>query len=139
MIFEQHPDDPNWWVDSDCLFGDYESVELIVETAGDTPCDEIISQLSGLASNTHHYVIAAAELILDNYSYEHFANLGIDRTLLVDETIDDVANASKLESVLVTDAKKKNFEMSFAVPWDPHHSFDIQFKNENAESCAVNG
>ncbi|MEL7500642.1 MAG: hypothetical protein AAFN77_23820 [Planctomycetota bacterium] len=139
MIFEQHPDDPNWWIDSDCLFGEFESVELIVKTAGVAPNDALVAALSGIANDSRQYVLAAAELILENYSNEHYRNLGVDESMLVDETIDDVANAAKLESVFVDDAYKKAFEMSFTVPWDPHHSFDVEFENGDAETCAVNG
>ena len=139
MIFDQNPDDPNWWTDADCLFGECESVELTVQTNGAAPDDAMMSELSEIANDSQKYILAAAELILENYSYEHFANLGVDPSLLVNETIDDVANAVTLSSVFVTDAHEKTFEMSFTVPWDTHHSFDVEFENGNAETCAVNG
>ena len=139
MIFEQNPDDPNWWTDSDCLFGEYESVELTVETTGEAPDDATLSEVSSIADEARKYILAAAELILENYSYEHFADLGVDKSLLVDETVEDVANAVALVSVFFTNAREKMFEMSFTAPWDPHHTFDVDFENGNAETCAVNG
>ena len=139
MIFEQDPDDPNWWTDNDCLFGQWESIELTVQTTGEAPDDDMISELTAIANDSQKYIIAAAELILENYSYEHFRSLGVDALLLVEETVDDVANAATLTSVFVTDPHKKTFEMSFAVPWDPYHSFDVEFENGDAETCTVNG
>lgn len=139
MIFEQNPDDPNLWTDSDCLFGECESVELTVETDGSPPDEATVSKLSDIANNSLNYIRAAAELILENYSYEHFANLGVDQSLLVDETVDGVADAAKLVSVFVTNAHEETFEMSFTVPWDSYHSFDVEFEVGKAETCAVNG
>ena len=139
MIFEQNPDDPTWWTDTDCLFGECESVELTVVTDGSSPDDATVDELSAVAKEANKYIHAAAELILENYSREHFASLGIDESLLVNETVDEVANAVTLRSMLVTDAAEKTFEMSFTAPWDSHHSFDVEFENGDAETCAVNG
>ena len=139
MIFEQNPDDPNWWTAVDCLFGECESVELTVVTDGSSPDDATVGDLSAVAKDTGKYILAAAELILDNYSREHFASLGVDESLLVNETVDEIANAVTLKSVLVTNAAEKTFEMSFTAPWDSHHSFDVEFENGGAGTCAVNG
>ena len=138
-FFEQNPDDPTWWTDTDCLFGECESVELTVVTDGSSPDDAAVDELSAVAKEANKYIHAAAELILENYSREHFASLGIDESLLVNETVDEVANAVTLRSMLVTNAAEKTFEMSFTAPWDSHHSFDVEFENGDAETCAVNG
>ena len=139
MYLEQHPEEPKWWRDEDCLFGDFESVELTLETDGTAPGDAMLDSLSGIKADLDQFVRAAAALILDNYSYEHFAKIGVDVTLLVDETVDDIARVAKLTSIWVNDIENRTFDLSFIVPWDNHHTFDVEFENGKAVTCSVNG
>ncbi|EMI43405.1 hypothetical protein RRSWK_04084 [Rhodopirellula sp. SWK7] len=85
-------------------------------------------------------VLAAAELILDNYSYSHFKDLGVDESLLVtEETPEAIAKSITLVSFWFNDTDGDSFELSFSAPWDRSHSFDVEFDGGDALCCAVNG
>ena len=84
--------------------------------------------------------LKAATHILNNYSYKYFRDLGIDEELLLkDETPEAMQRVATLESVVFHEPQCKEFELSFSVPWDDEHSFDVEFKDGKAISCSVNG
>ena len=82
----------------------------------------------------------ASELILENYSYEHFKKLGIEESLLLkDETVHGMSKVVTLESAWFIDAACDEFELSFTVPWDSYHVFSVEFSDGEAVACSVNG
>jgi hypothetical protein len=101
--------------------------------------EDALASISGVLSSMAQYVPQAAELILENYSYEHFKKLGIPEEKLVDETPEAVGAAVSLDGVYFFDPEGDSFEMSFSAPWDPHHTFDIEFEDGKATGCSVNG
>jgi len=84
-------------------------------------------------------VLRSAELILDNYSYDHFRKLGVDEDKLVEETPEAVAAAVTLTELSYFDVHGGVFEASFRAPWDPHHHFDVEHEEGEPISCAVTG
>ena len=79
--------------------------------------------------------------MLENYSFDHFKKLGVDEALLVEETAEAIASAVTLIGLFFFDfdGNIEEFEASFTVPWDPHHSFDIEHEGGEPTCCAVNG
>ncbi len=59
----------------------------------------------------------------------YFANIGVPKSRLVDETPAAIATAATLESAWFNDSEAQSFELSFSVPWDDNHSFDVEFEN----------
>jgi hypothetical protein len=110
---------------------------LISESRPDAAyIDTVVKTLGSVQQLT----LQAAHLILENYSYEHFKNLGInDSLLLKDKTPEGMQKVAKLNSVCFFDEDCEDFELSFSVPWDEEHSFDVEFNGREAISCAVNG
>ena len=93
----------------------------------------VLEDLDGL-------VLKASERILENYSYEHFKGLGVDESLLLkDESPEAMSKVVQLQSAWFVDSDCEQMEMSFSVPWDEHHSYDVEFEEGEALTCAVNG
>lgn len=113
------------------------SLTLVSETK---PSQGYIESAIGVLNSIDDRVLMASALILENYSYEHFRDLGVDETLLLkDETPEAMSKVAKLKSVWFDGSTCENFEMSFTVPWDEHHSFDVEFEGGRAVCCSVNG
>lgn len=84
-------------------------------------------------------ILDAAGHILDNYSSAHFRKLGVPEEKLAQENAEAIAAVISLNSIYIFNPVELEFEMSFKAPWDDHHSFDIEFEEGEAISCAVNG
>jgi hypothetical protein len=84
--------------------------------------------------------LAASDLILENYSYEHYKNLGVEESLLIPgESAEEMARVATLQSIRFFDEDAESCEMSFSVPWDHHHSYDVEFEDGEPVTCSVNG
>lgn len=139
--FEQLPDDPEWWGDPNYIVADSRpAIQLVATTDGDAPDSGYTANIVTTLADIDALILAAAELILDNYSYDHFKSLGVPESSLVkDETPEAIAGAVTLKSIWFNDSDCESFEMSFSAPWDDHHSFDVEFDGGEATCCAVNG
>lgn len=139
--FRQLPDDAEWWSDPTYVASTTRPpISLTTTTDGSAPDEAFVEMMLGTLSRIDALVLAAAELILDNYSYEHFKGLGVNESLLVkEETPAAIAKAVTLVSVWFNDPDGDSFEMSFSAPWDDHHSFDVEFDDGIPTCCAVNG
>lgn len=139
--FRQLPDDTEWWSDPSFAVSETRPpISLTSTTDGNAPDDAYVQMMIDTLSRIDDLVLAAAELILDNYSYDHFKGLGVDEALLVkEETPEAIAKAVALVSVWFNDPDGDSFELSFSAPWDDHHSFDVEFDGGDATCCAVNG
>lgn len=109
-------------------------------TSGDEPNYEHIALATARLESIDELVLKASELILGNYSYEHFKKLGVQESLLLqDETREAMSKVVVLESVWFVEPSCDEYELSFSVPWDPYHSFDVEFAQDEAICCSVNG
>jgi hypothetical protein len=104
------------------------------------PDESYITKVTDVLGNIEGLISKACVLILQNYSYEHFHELGVKEDLLLkEETPDAMSKVVKLVEVSFCDQDCEEYELSFSAPWDDYHSFDVEFKNQEAISCAVNG
>ena len=86
------------------------------------------------------FITKASEEILDNYSYEHYKGLGVsEENLEKEETTEAISKRVTLSSIWFFSESCEDFELSFEVPWDDHHSYDVEFEENEASCCAVNG
>ena len=141
MEFTQSTDDSEWWiVEAYDLPGTRPPIRITVDTGGDAPTEDCVSKVKDLLGKLDALVLDAAEHILENYSYEHFRSLGMNESLLLkDETPPGMAAVVELQSAWFFDIECTSFELSFFVPWDEEHSFDVEFEDGAAVTCAVNG
>lgn len=138
LTFDEQEDDL-WTCTSAQLGPEYETIRLTLSSVAEPDQDYIDRALSVLKS-IDDLSLKAAEQILENYSYEHFKNLGTDEGLLLkDETPQAMRKVAKLKEVWFNEPECQEFEMSFSVPWDNHHSFDVEFEDGEAICCSVNG
>lgn len=130
----------DWWsCTSFRLRPESDPVRLTL-TSETEPDQTYIDRALSVLESVDDLRLKAAMHILDNYSYEHFKGLGVDDALLLkDETPEAMRDVAKLESVWFNESECGDFEMSFSVPWDDHHSFDVEFEGGEAVCCSVNG
>ena len=114
-------------------------VSIVVCNKGEPPSAAQARKIDKLLARLDALILQAAPFILENYSRDHFKGLGIAEEKLVEETHEAIARAVTLESICVFDADENDFELSFSAPWDPHHSFDVEFEAGEATDCSVNG
>ena len=137
LTFEQEDED-EWVIKRVNLPGSLPPVSL--DWNGEAaPSTEEIENLEKFIANIHTLFSSSAELILENYSYDHFKELGISEDKLVEETAEAVSAVITLKHIRIYDLDGGEFELSFIVPWDPHHSFDVEYEENKAECCSVNG
>lgn len=132
-------DEDTWLLPAVQLLSGRDPVEVRVFSTERPVSKDVLASISGVLSSIAEYVPKAAELIMENYSYEHFKKLGVPEAKLVKETPEAVAAAVSLDSVYFFDPEEGGFELSFSAPWDPHHSFDVEFEDGEATGCSVNG
>ena len=127
------------WSQPEYVITSVHAVSLTVTTLGEAPTPDELQTVQSQLDSWADLISAAAPLILENYDYAHFKALGVDESLLVAETPEAIAAAARLESVWFNDASGESFELSFTVPWDDHHSFDVEFAGGVPICCSVNG
>lgn len=138
ITFDEQEDD--WWTCTSFQVRPGMPPIRFTLTSDEQPDQPYIDSVIGLLKDMDELVLKASELILENYSYEHFKGLGIDESLLLkDETPEAMSKVARLQSVCFFDDGCEQMEMSFSVPWDEYHSFDVEFEEGEAVTCAVNG
>jgi len=139
--FIQDPDDPESWIDESCaLSGSRAPVAITVITGGPEPSAACKKMIQGKLRKLERTILSSAELVLENYSFEHYKNLGVDESLLLrEETASAMAKVVTLESMWFYDEEGETYELSFTVPWDSEHTYDVEIEEDEATSCSVNG
>lgn len=109
-------------------------------TSDNEPDELYVSAVIEKLKQLDEFVLSACHLILDNYSYEHYKGLGVQEDKLErKETPEAISNRAVLRSVWIMSEECDEFELSFALPWDEYHSYDVEFENDEPVCCAVNG
>ena len=138
LTFDEQEDD--LWICTEFHIRPGSEPLQIILVSDSEPDQNYIDKAIRVLESVDDLTIQAATHILDNYSYEYFKNLGIDEDLLLKvETPEAMQQVVTLESVIFCESQCKEFELSFSVPWDEEHSFDVEFKDGKAISCSVNG
>lgn len=134
----QQEDEDVWMIDAVPASAS-RPLRIAVLSEGRRPSAAVISRLESILSKVETLIPLAATLILENYSYDHFKKLGVAEEKLVGDDAEAIARAVTLESIYFFAPEDDGFEMSFRAPWDAYHSFDVEFKGEEAITCSVNG
>ena len=139
--FEQLPDDAEWWGDPAFRVAEGRPpIQLVAVTDGDPPDSRYAANIVRYLIDVDALILRASVLILDNYSYQHFRELGVAESSLVkEETPEAIAQAVTLQSVWFFDSDCESAELSFSVPWDDQHLFSVEFDSGEATCCSVNG
>lgn len=135
----QDSDGDTSWIDLDDDLGDGHGIVLIIETTGEPPTAEAVENAVRILARAVSLTGSAAELVLDNYSKEMWVELGVDEEELVDETPEAIATAMTLEIAAFDGEEFGSFELTFSLPWDDEHSYDVEFEGDEPVICAVNG
>lgn len=138
IIFNEQEDD--WWTCTEYELQEDESNIRLTFTSDDEPTQEYVNMAVSHITKIKELTLKASKLILENYSYDHFKKLGVEENLLLkEETPCAMSKVVSLSSLWFMDQEGKEFEMSFTIPWDDHHSFDVEFESGEATYCSVNG
>lgn len=138
LDFDEHDDDA--WICNDYVVSPSRPSVCVTLTAENKPSPEYVAAAVGVLSNIESLIMKASELILENYSYEHFKKMGIDEALLLkEENAEAMSKVVNLLSAWFLNPSCDEFELSFAVPWDPYHVFSVEFDQGQAICCTVNG
>ena len=136
--FDEHEDD-FWTCTSFQITPSMPNVRLTLTSDGE-PTGDYISRAVAKLANVDELILKASELILENYSYEHFRKLGVEESLLLkEENAEAMSKVVVLQSAWFLDPSGDEYELSFSAPWDAYHSFDVEFAGDDASSCSVNG
>jgi len=115
------------------------SIRVSVLKEGSSPSATEIDFINKLLADIESLIAKASVLVLNNYSYNHFKNLGVSESLLVKDSTEAIAAAITLHELYFFNITEGNFEASFRAPWDSHHSFDIEHQGGEPICCSVNG
>jgi len=139
-LFKQDPDDKGMWIAEEVKIPGRPAIAVIALNEGGRPDAELLEGIDQYLATLDELTLAAAELILENYSYDHFKKAGVAEKLLVkEETPEAMAAAITLQTAVFFEPDAQTFELSFEVPWDDQHSYDVEFEDGEAVSCSVNG
>lgn len=140
LNFNQDSEEPELWAAENVPVGEKRPpIHIMVQTDGETPSSECQKIVKALLSEMDDKILAAAELLLENYSYEHYKKLGVeDDHLLRDETPEGMANKAVLRALWLFDEDGDDYELWFTVPWDHEHTYDVEFENGEPIGCSVN-
>ena len=89
-IFEEEDEDV-WVVDGFQISDPRPPIRVSVNKEGSPPSIDEIAKIEKITADIEPLILRAAELILDNYSYDHFKKLGVDESKLVEETPEAIA------------------------------------------------
>ena len=133
--------DSECWSDKKYFFAEgFPPIRVRYNTGGPEPDNECCDRVMTALSPGYALILSAASQILHNYSYAHFKKLRIPASRLVkEETPDAIAKAIRLYFASFSHRTPNEFELSFYVSWDQHHSYDVRFQDGKAIYCGVNG
>ncbi len=140
LNFIQDPEEPDLWsAENVPVGGARPPIHVMVQTDGEEPPADTSKAVQDILKTLDEKVLAAADFLLDNYSYEHYKKLGIeDADLLREETAEAMAEHAVLRALWLFDEDGEGYEMWFTVPWDAEHTYDVEFEDGEPVSCSVN-
>lgn len=138
ITFDEQEDD--WWTCTSLEVAEGRPAIRLTLTSDTEPTGSYIAAAIEKLGHLDGLIKSASELILDNYSYEHYKGLGVpEERLEREETPEAISRRAVLRSVWFMSKQCDEFELSFELPWDGHHSYDVEFENGEPVCCAVNG
>lgn len=138
IIFDEQED--NWWTCTSYEVAQGRPAIRLTLTTDVEPTRSYISVVIDKLKDLDGLIKSASARILENYSYEHYKGLGVSECNLVqEETPEAISNRAVLRSVWFMSEECDEFELSFELPWDAYHSYDVEFENGEAICCSVNG
>jgi hypothetical protein len=139
MVFTFDEQDDDLWIAKEySSTKDRKPVRLIFSSETE-PDNDYLSAATKLLEQIDELILSAAELILENYSYSHYQGLGVAEDKLVNESAEAISKVAVLKSIYFASPLCDDFELSFHLPWDDHHSYDVEFEDGDAVCCTVNG
>ena len=138
--FTQDPEEPDLWAAENVPAGNGRPpIHVLIQTDGEEPDSGASKVVKAIIDNLDDHILAASEFLLDNYSYEHCKKLGIeDDQLLKEETAEAMAEKAVLRALWLFDEDGDGYELWFTLPWDPVHTYDVEFEDGAPVSCSVN-
>lgn len=138
--FTQDPEEPDLWAAENVPVGEGRPpIHVMIQTDGEEPDGAASKVVKAIIDNLDEQILAAADFLLDNYSYEHYKKLGIeDGQLLREETAEAMADKAVLRALWLFDEDGDGYELWFTLPWDPVHTYDVEFEDGTPVSCSVN-
>ncbi|MGE8589576.1 MAG: hypothetical protein ACN6OD_09290, partial [Alcaligenes sp.] len=99
--FNQDPEEPDLWAAENVPVGDGRPpIHVMIQTDGEEPDSGASKVVKAIIDNLDDHILAAAEFLLDNYSYEHYKKLGLeDDQLLQEETAEAMAEKAVLRAL----------------------------------------
>ncbi|WP_313620926.1 hypothetical protein [Achromobacter sp.] len=140
FIFTQDVEEPDLWAAENVAAGEGRPpIHVMIQTDGEEPGGAASKVVKAIIDNLDDQILAASEFLLDNYSYEHCKKLGIeDDQLLPEETAEAMAEKAVLRALWLFDEDGDGYELWFTLPWDPVHTYDVEFEDGTPVSCSVN-
>jgi hypothetical protein len=138
LIFNEQEDD--WWTCTEYFVRERNETIRLTFTSDEKPSESFINKALEKLKEIDQLALQAATEILGNYSYEHYKSLGVpEEKLEKNETPEAISNRAVLVSAWFMSEDCDEFELSFELPWDDYHSYDVEFENNKPLCCAVNG
>jgi len=138
LKFNEQEDD--WWTCTNYLIKERNEPIRLTFTSVDKPSERYINKVIEKLKDIDQLVLQAANEILENYSYEHYKSLGVpEEKLEKNETPEAICKRATLVSAWFMSEDCDEFELSFELPWDEYHSYDVEFENNKPLCCSVNG
>lgn len=139
LNFKQDPEEPELWAAENVPFADdLPPIHIMVQTDGEEPSAECLQGVRKLLKSLDDKVLAAAELLLENYSPDRFRKQGLDDDqLLADETPEGMARSAVLRAMWLFDEDCEDFELWFTLPWDDEHTYDVEFESGEPVGCTI--
>lgn len=101
--FQAEASDTTWWSAADVTLPSRPAIRVNAVTEGERPGTDQIAAIKRRLAEVDALVLAAAPLILRNYSFDHFKKLGVSEDRLVkEETSEAIAKAVNLEEAFTT-------------------------------------
>ncbi|HEY9271240.1 MULTISPECIES: thioredoxin domain-containing protein [Achromobacter] len=138
--FTQDPEEPDLWAAENVAAGKGRPpIHVMIQTDGEEPDSSASKVVKAIIDDLDDQILAAAELLLENYSYEHYKKLGLDDNQLPqEETAEAMAQHAVLRALWLFDEDGDGYELWFTLPWDPVHTYDVEFEDGAPVSCSVN-
>ncbi|QQK62345.1 hypothetical protein FJD32_023345 (plasmid) [Shewanella sp. LC6] len=138
ITFNEQED--NLWICTDFKIAQGRPPVRLILTSDNEPSNMYVSEAIEQLKQLDELVLSASGLILENYSYEHYKDLGVPEDRLErEETPEAISKRAVLRSIWFMSDECDEFELSFELPWDNYHSYDVEFQNGEPANCAVNG
>ena len=138
--FTQDPEEPDLWAAELVPAGaGRPPIHVMIQTDGEEPGSGASKAVKSIIDKLDDHVLAASEFLLDHYSYEQCKKHGYeDDQLLAEETAEAMAGKAVLRALWLFDEDGEGYELWFTLPWDPVHTYDVEFEDGEPVACSVN-